>query len=66
MENNYWKKQEAVVSFAEVFQPSEIQTQHNTRPSTSDNRLMVYFQVYIPDHFQPDTLLAFLRVLKPL
>ena len=35
--------------------------------AANDNRLMIYFQgmkVYIPDNFQPDTLLKFLQTLK--
>ena len=35
----------------------------------NDNRLMIYFQgmkVYIPDNFQPDTLLKLLQTLKKL
>lgn len=39
----------------------------NNRMAANDNRLMIYFQgmkVYIPDNFQPDTLLKFLQTLK--
>ena len=37
--------------------------------AANDNWLMIYFQgmkVYIPDNFQPDTLLKLLQILKKL
>ena len=39
------------------------------RAAANDNRLMIYFQgmkLYIPDGFQPDTLLKLLQVMKKL
>ena len=53
------QNQETITTFGEVLHSSNI----------SDNRLMIYFQgmkVYIPDNFQPDTLLKLLQTLKKL
>ena len=39
------------------------------RPAMADSRPMIYFQgmkVYIPDGFQPETLLKLLRVMRQL
>ena len=39
------------------------------RPAMPDSRPMIYFQgmkVYIPDGFQPETLLKLLQVMKQL
>lgn len=60
--------QETVTTFAEVFQPVDATYQKN-RAVSGDNRLMIYFQgmkIYIPDGFQPDTLLKFLQTVKKL
>ena len=60
--------QEAITTFGEVLHSANISYPQN-RGTASDNRLMIYFQgmkVYIPDNFQPDTLLKFLQTLKKL
>ncbi len=60
--------QEAVTTFGEVLHPANTNSFQN-RISSNDNRLMIYFQgmkIYIPDNFQPDTLLTFLQTLKKL
>lgn len=61
-------KQEATTTFAEVFASSGIQF-HQSRGSSNDTRPMLYFQgmkLYIPDGFNPETLLTLLHVLKQL
>ena len=63
--------QETVTTFAEVFSSSGISCNQNNRAAANDNRLMIYFQgmkLYIPDGFQPDTLLKrkrsiFIRII---
>lgn len=60
--------QETVTAFGEVLRPTNTNSFQN-RISSTDNRLMIYFQgmkIYIPDGFQPDTLLTFLQTLKKL
>lgn len=62
------QNQESVTTFGEVLHSSNISYSQN-RSSANDNRLMIYFQgmkVYIPDNFQPDTLLKLLQTLKKL
>jgi hypothetical protein len=61
--------QDTVTTFVEVLSSSGIAGYQNNRTVTNDNRLMVYFQgmkLYIPDGFQPDTLLKLLQVMKKL
>lgn len=56
--------QETVTMFGEVLHSANISYSQN-RANVSDNRLMIYFQgmkVYIPDGFQPDTLLRRLHI----
>lgn len=64
------KQQEASTSFAEVLKTSGIQTQHQyNKRIPEDTRLMVLCQgmrVYIPDNFQPETLLNLFQTLKKL
>lgn len=60
--------QEAITTFGEVLHSANISYSQN-RATVNDNRLMIYFQgmkVYIPDGFQPDTLLNLLQTLKKL
>lgn len=62
------QNQETITTFGEVPHSSNISYSQN-RSSSHDNRLMIYFQgmkVYIPDNFQPDTLLKLLQTLKKL
>ena len=61
--------QEAVTAFGEILRfanvPGSYNSQNN-RMAANDNRLMIYFQgmkVYIPDNFQPDTLLKLLKTV---
>ena len=64
--------QKAVTAFGEVLRSANVPGSYNSqnnRMAANDNRLMIYFQgmkVYIPDNFQPDTLLKFLQTLKKL
>lgn len=64
--------QEAVTAFGEVLRSANVPGSYNSqnnRMAANDNRLMIYFQgmkVYIPDNFQPDTLLKLLQTLKKL
>ena len=64
--------QKAVTAFGEVLRSANVPGSYNSqnnRRAANDNRLMIYFQgmkVYIPDNFQPDTLLKFLQTLKKL
>ncbi len=58
-----------VTTFAEVFSTTEMPSHPQTRQATFDNRLMVYFQgmkIYIPDHFNPETVLKLLQVIRKL
>lgn len=60
--------QETVTTFGEVLHSANISYPQG-RVNTADNRLMIYFQgmkFYIPDGFQPDTLLKLLQTLKRL
>ena len=60
--------QESVTTFAEVSHPQNVPYQQS-HTASGDNRLMIYFQgmkIYIPDGFQPDTLLKFLQTVKKL
>ena len=62
------QNQETITTFGEVPHSSNISYSQN-RSSSNDNRLMIYLQgmkVYIPDNFQPDTLLKLLQTLKKL
>lgn len=62
------QNQETITTFGEVLHSSNISYSQN-RPSSNDNRLMLYFQgmkIYIPDNFQTDTLLKLLQTLKKL
>ena len=62
------QNQETITTFGEVLQSSSISYSQN-RSSSNDNRLVIYFQgmkVYIPDNFQPNTLLKLLQTLKKL
>ena len=59
------QNQETITMFGEVLHSSNISYSQN-RSSSNDNRLMIYFQgmkVYIPDNFQPDTLLKRKRLI---
>lgn len=59
------QNQETITTFGEVLHSSNISYSQN-RSSSNDNRLMIYFQgmkVYIPDNFQPDTLLKLLKTV---
>ena len=62
------QNQETITTFGEVLLSSSISYSQN-RSSSNDNRLVIYFQgmkVYIPDNFQPNTLLKLLQTLKKL
>lgn len=61
-------RQEAVTTFAEVIQSSNTPHSQN-RNNNNDNRMMIYSQglkLYIPDDFNPDTLLRLLQTIKKL
>ena len=63
------KQQESITTFAEVVNPSNSYSHQSNRMNHNDNRLMIYFQglkLYIPDDFQPDTLLKLLQTMKRL
>lgn len=63
------KQQETIATFAEVVNPSNSYPHQSNRMNNNDNRLMIYFQglkLYIPDDFQPDTLLKLLQTMKRL
>ena len=62
------QNQETITTFGEGLHSSSISYSQN-RSSSNDNRLVIYFQgmkVYIPDNFQPNTLLKLLQTLKKL
>ena len=62
------QNQETITTFGGVPHSSNISYSQN-RSSSNDNRLVIYFQgmkVYIPDNFQPNTLLKLLQTLKKL
>ena len=59
------QNQETITTFGEVLHSSNISYSQN-RSSSNDIRLMIYLQgmkVYIPDNFQPDTLLKLLKTV---
>ena len=64
--------QEAVTAFGEVLRSANVSGSYNpqnNRMVSNDNRLMIYFQgmkLYIPEGFQPDTLLKLLQTMKKL
>lgn len=64
--------QEAVTAFGEVLRSANESGSYNSqnnRMSVNDNRLIIYFQgmkLYIPEGFQPDTLLKLLQTMKKL
>ena len=64
--------QEAVTAFGEVLRSTNVSgpcNSQNNRMAANDNRLMIYFQgmkLYIPEGFQPDTLLKLLQTMKKL
>ena len=63
--------QEAVTAFGEILCSTNTAYSHNAqnRIMSTDNRLMIYFQsmkFYIPEGFQPDTLLNLLQTMKKL
>ncbi|MCI8297587.1 MAG: hypothetical protein HFG22_17265 [Lachnospiraceae bacterium] len=61
--------QEAVTTFAEVLSTVGVSYHQQSRPATTDKRPVVHFQgmkVYIPDGFQPETLLKLLQVMRQL
>ena len=69
MDNNR-KNQETTTNFGEVMKNAGVQTnQHNVKRMPEDSRLMILCQgvrVYIPDNFQPNTLLNLCQTLKKL
>ena len=55
--------------FVEVTSQCKSKQYTNYHSTSHDNRLVLYCQgikIYIPDLFNPDTLLSFLRTLKQL
>ena len=65
--------QEAVTTFGEVLRSANgagsYHAQNNRTAANNDSRLMIYFQgmkIYIPEDFQPDTLLKLLQTMKKL
>lgn len=64
--------QEAVTAFGEVLRSANLSGSYNSqnnRMASNDNRLMIYFQgmkLYVPEGFQPDTLLKLLQTIKKL
>ena len=69
MDNNR-KNQESTTSFGEVMKNAGVQThQQHVNRMPEDSRLMILCQgvrVYIPDNFQPNTLLNLCQTLKKL
>lgn len=69
MDNNR-KNQETTTSFGEVMKNVGVQTQpQHVKRMPEDSRLMILCQgmrIYIPDNFQPDTLLNLCQTLKKL
>ena len=62
------KQQDNAVCFAEVMKTSGGSAQSYNR-NTADSRIMIYWQgakIYIPDNFQPESLLKLLRIMKQL
>lgn len=64
------KNQEVTTSFGEVMRTAGIPTQQQyNKRMPEDTRLMIVCQgmrIYIPDNFQPDTLLNLCQTLKKL
>ena len=64
------KNQDAATNFGEVMRTAGIPTQQqHTKRMPEDSRLMILCQgmrIYIPDNFQPDTLLNLFQTLKKL
>ena len=64
--------QETVTAFGEVLCSTNVSVPcnpQNDRLVANDNRLMIQFQgmkLYIPEGFQPDTLLKLLQTIKKL
>ena len=63
--------QESSTAFGEVLQPATQNYSHNLqdRIVSNDNRLMIYSQgmkIYVPEDFNPGTLLKLLQTLKKL
>ena len=69
MDNNR-KSQETTTSFGEVMKNAGVQThQQHVKRMPEASRLMILCQgmrVYIPDNFQPNTLLNLCQTLKKL
>ena len=69
MDNNR-KSQETTTSFGEGMKNAGVQThQQHVKRMPEDSRLMILCQgvrVYIPDNFQPNTLLNLCQTLKKL
>lgn len=63
------KENHEATTFAEVFTTTGIAYHQQIRQTTPDNRPMIYFQgmkVYIPDSFNPETVLKLLQIMKKL
>ena len=64
------KNNEATTSFGEVMKNAGVSTQQPySKRMPEDTRLMILCQgmrIYIPDNFQPDTLLNLCQTLKRL
>ena len=63
--------QEPSTAFGEVLRPATQNYSHNTQGSivSNDNRLMIYslgMKIYVPEGFNPGTLLKLLQTLKKL
>lgn len=63
--------QESSTAFGEVLRPASQNYSHNPqgRIVSNDNRLMIYSQgmkIYVPEDFNPGTLLKLLQTLKKL
>ena len=61
--------QEAVTTFAEVLSTAGVTYHQQGRQVMTDKRPVIHFQgmkVYIPDGFQPETLLKLLQVMRQL
>ena len=63
--------QESVTAFGEVLRPAAQNYSHNHqgRIVSNDNRLMIYshgMKIYVPEDFNPGTLLKLLQTLKKL
>ena len=64
--------QEAVTAFGEVLRSANVPGSYNSqnnRMAANDNRLMIYshgMKIYVPEDFNPGTLLKLLQTLKKL